>query len=194
MNTRSCQSPLEWPALLEYWLGELDPDSEARIEEHYLGCAQCSHRLEQLIALARDVRALTKRSGVNVIINDEFVRKLTADGLHVREYRLPHNGSVNCTVAPEDDIVVAYLEAPLDEVKQLAMAYIDDEGNSQLRLDDIPFTAANGSIVFSPSIDSLRALPATTLRVRLLAVDNYGDRTLGEYRFNHTPHTQQGAE
>jgi hypothetical protein len=32
-------------------------------------------------------------------------------------------------------------------------------------------------------------LPATTLRVRLLAVENNGERTLGEYRFNHTPAT-----
>ncbi|MBU1191159.1 MAG: hypothetical protein KKE76_05535 [Gammaproteobacteria bacterium] len=42
-------------------------------------------------------------------------------------------------------------------------------------------------MVFVSNIDELRALPAVTLRMRLLAVDAGGERTLGEYCFNHTP-------
>ncbi|MCW8808224.1 MAG: zf-HC2 domain-containing protein [Rhodanobacter sp.] len=194
MSTASCQSPLEWHALLAYRLGELDPDSEARIEEHYLGCAGCSQRLEQLIALAREVRALARTSGVNSVINHHFVRRLSERGLQVREYRVPRNGSVNCTVAPDDDFVVARLEAPLGGVTRLDLIDLDHDGLTAMRHEDIPFVADDGGVVISPSIEFLRSLPATTLRMRLLAVDASGERTLGEYTFNHSPYPPPGAQ
>lgn len=40
----------------------------------------------------------------------------------------------------------------------------------------------------------LRALPAATFRVRLLAVDERGERTLGDYTFNHTPCASQNRQ
>jgi hypothetical protein len=187
MKTSICQSPLEWPTLLAYWLGELDPDSEARTEEHYLGCALCSQRLDELNALAQGVRAVAQASGVNAVVDEPFVRRLAERGLHVREYRVPQNGSVNCTVAPGDDFVVARLEAPLTGVTRLDLVEVYPGGMGEVRHEDIPFVAESGSVVISTRIDALRALPATTLRMRLLAVDNDGERTIGEYTFNHTP-------
>ena len=187
MNTTSCQSPLEWDSLLAYWLGEQDADSEAHTEEHYLGCARCSRRLEKLAALAQGVRTLAQASGVSAVIDEPFVRRLTERGLRVREYRVPLNGSVNCTVTPEDDFVVARLEAPLDGVTRLDMVDVYSGGTSEIRHEDIPFIAESGSVVFSTRIAALRALPVTTMRIRLLAVDNNGERTIGEYTFNHTP-------
>lgn len=185
----TCQSPLAWDTLLAYWLGELDPDSEARTEEHYLGCDACSHRLEQLTTLARELRALMRRSGVNLFIDDRFVRRLVEQGLKVREYRVPLNGSVNCTIAPEDDFVIARLEAPLEDVQRLDMISLYSVGSGEIRHEDIPFVAESGHVVFAAPIDTLRAMPVSTLHVRLLAVDDKGERLLGEYRFNHTPYS-----
>lgn len=185
MNIPSCQTPLAWDTLLAYWLGELDTGREAQVEEHYLGCASCSRRLQQLMALAQEVCDLTRTSSVNVVINEQFVQRLVEQGMQVREYRVARNGAVNCAVAPEDDFVVAYLEAPLEDVQQLDMVYLDDGGEGSMRLHDIPFTAASGRVVFSTRIDSLRALPTTSLRVRLLAIDNNGERAIGDYTFHH---------
>ncbi|MDT8383310.1 MAG: zf-HC2 domain-containing protein [Gammaproteobacteria bacterium] len=187
MKSSDCQSPVVWDSLLAYWLGELDAEREAQVEEHYLGCEPCSRRLQQLVALAQQVRDLTRTSGVSVVINEPFVQRLVEQGMHVREYYVPLNGAVNCTVAPEDDFVVAYLKAPLEGVQQLDMIYLDgdDDNESGMRLHDIPFTADSGTVVFSTGIDALRALPTTTLRVRLLAIDNNGERSIGDYTFNH---------
>lgn len=193
MSTASCQSPLEWHVLLAYRLGELDPDSEARIEEHYLGCARCSHRLDQLTALGREVRTLARTSGVSAVINGHFVRRLSERGLQVREYRVPRNGSVNCTVAPDDDFLVAQLEAPLGGVTRLDLIDVDRDGNPAMRHEDIPFNAEAGGVVIATCIDAVRSLPATTLRMRLVAVDATGERILGDYVFNHTPYPPQGA-
>lgn len=189
MTRPSCQSPLTWDTLLAYWLGELESDNAEQIEEHYLGCAQCSQRLEQLVSLADGVHALARTSGVDMVINDEFVQRLRQDGLSVREYRVPLNGSVNCTVTPEDDFVVGHLEAPLSGVQRIDMLTIDDDGNADTRQQDIPFIADSGGVVLALGIDKLRAMPATALHVRLLAVDDQSEHTLGDYTFNHTPYT-----
>jgi hypothetical protein len=193
-NSASCQTPLEWDSLLAYWLGELEPEHEAHMEEHYLGCALCSQRLELIIALAREVRELIKINGVNMVITDHFARRLMARGLKVREYRIPVNGSVNCTVTNDDNFVLGRLEAPLDEVKRLDLAYIDSEGKVEARLEDIPFVPESGAVVFSTRIEALRALPACALRVRLLDVTDNSERSLGEYTFNHTPGAPPHAE
>jgi hypothetical protein len=186
-NAESCRSPLGWDSLLAYWLGELEPENEAHTEEHYLGCATCSRRLELLTELARDVRELIKINGVNMVITDHFLRRLVAHGFKVREYRIPVNGSVNCTVTSDDDFVLGRLEASLDEVQRLDLAYVDSEGKTDMRLEDIPFIPESGAVVFSTRIDALRALPACAIRVRLLDVAGNSERTLGEYTFNHTP-------
>lgn len=188
MTYPSCPSPLSWDTLLAYWLGELDADNEARTEEHYLGCAECSDRLAWLISLGGEVRALMRISGVNMVLNKQLVHRFSEHGLHLREYHVPRNGSVNCTVMPEDDMVVAYLEASLSDVKRLDLVYLDEEGQPQQRLEDIPFSADSSTVVYSTRIDDLRALPATTVQVRLLAIDQGSERVLGDYAFKHTPY------
>lgn len=187
MNGPSCASPLPWDTLIGYWLGELAPAAEEDVEQHYLGCAQCSQRLEHLTTVGRGIRAVARTSGVDMIIMDEFVRRLTQDGSRVREYRLPPGGSVNCTAAPEDDFVVGRLEAPLAGVQRVDMLTLDAEGNTQRRQQDVPFVAASGGVVIAPGIASLRTV-AFSLRLRLVAVDEHGDHPLGDYTFNHTPY------
>lgn len=189
MSLASCQEPLGWDTLLAYWLGELEPGDEAQIEEHYLGCGQCSRRLEQLAALVRDVGTLARTSGVNMIVDEPFVDRLRDAGLQVREYRVALNGSVNCTVTPEDDFVVGRLEAPLAGVRRVDMLSQFSFSDAEQRQEDIPFVAGSGGVVIAPSIEALRAMPTSVLRIRLLAIDDQGERTLGEYTFNHTAQT-----
>jgi hypothetical protein len=188
MTDPSCTAPIPWDTLFAYWLGELEPDSAEQVEEHYLGCAQCSQRLEQAAALARGIRDLARRSSVNMVVDDGFVSRLREEGRQVREYRLTPNGSVNCTVTAEDDFVVGRLEAPLTGVQRIDMVTRFSFTDADQRQEDIPFVADSGVVVVSPSIDALRAMPASSLRVQLLAVDNQGERIIGEYTFNHTPH------
>ncbi|MEJ2361214.1 MAG: hypothetical protein P8Z75_07275 [Gammaproteobacteria bacterium] len=188
MTTVSCQSPLAWDELLAYWLGELDNDNAAHIEEHYLGCAQCSRRLEQLAALAQGIGELARSSGVNMVIDDSFVAQLRKDGLQVREYRVPPNGSVNCTITPEDNFVVGRLEVPLAGVQRIDLLSRFSFDEKETRLEDVPFVADSDGVLFAPPVEAIRAMPASSLRLRLLAVDETGERMLAEYTFNHTPH------
>lgn len=192
MNTPSCSSPLDWPTLLAYWLGEQDPATEARTEEHYLGCELCSRRLEELASLAQGVRAVVQSGAFNAILTEHFVQKQQECGHHVRAYHVPRNGSVNCTIAPEDDIVVAHLEAPLADIARLDLVFAGPDGAFEIRREDIPFIPERGKVLIATSTALLRTLPKATVRVRLLAVDDHGERAIGDYTFNHTPYAEAG--
>ena len=182
-----CATPLDRQTLLAYWLGELDPEAEAGVEQHYLGCGQCSARSQELAAIANGVRALVQDGRITAVVTEPFVHRLLQRGLRVRQYRVPRNGSVHCTVAAEDDFVVARLEAPLEDVQRVDLESSDPEGGAAQRLEDIPFVADSGGVVLSTSLGLLHALPECSLRVRLLAMDGGSERTLGEYTFHHTP-------
>ena len=185
--TRPCQSPVPLATLVEYWLGELDSAREAELDEHLLGCGHCSAALQALVDLGDGIRALVRAGAVRAVVSDAFVQQLAAAGLKVREYRVALNSSVNCTVAPTDDIMISRLRAPLAGVERLDMDLLGPEGEDRERLADIPFDPAAGEVIFTHQIAGIRALPATTLRIRLLAVAPGSEQMLGEYTFNHTP-------
>jgi hypothetical protein len=56
------------------------------------------------------------------------------------------------------------------------------------RLRDVPFDAPAGEVVIAERMEVMRALPASTVRMRLLAMAPSGERLVGEYTFHHTPH------
>jgi len=194
MSTPSCSSPLDWPTLLAYWLGEQDPATEARTEEHYLGCEPCSRRLEELASLAQGVRAVIQSGAFNAVLTEHFVQLQKEHGRHVRTYHVPRNGSVNCTVAPEDDLVVAQLDAPLADIARLDLIFTGPDGAFELRREDIPFIPESGNVLIATSTAILHALPASTVRIRLLSVGDRDERVIGDYTFNHTPHAEPGPQ
>lgn len=110
-------------------------------------------------------------------------------GLRVREYRVPCTGSGHCTVAPDDDVLIARLVAALAGVARLDLVVADECDAAPMRRPDIPFRADAGEVVLVPPIERIRALPASTSRMQLLAVDGGRERVLGEYSFIHRPWT-----
>ena len=91
-------------------------------------------------------------------ISVPFLEALKRQGLRIREYRVPAGGR----------------------------AEVGGEASEQ-RVEDVPFDPAAGEVLFLPSAAALRKRPVHTVRVRLVAVDEAGERALGEYTFAHTP-------
>jgi hypothetical protein len=187
VSAPACSRPLDLAVLIDYWLGDLAPDEEERGEEHLLGCASCSDRLRDLVALTGGVRSLTNFGVVRAVVTSAFLDRLIGDGLRVREYRLAPGGSVQCTVTPSDDLVAARLAADLRGVERIDLVRCDAEGREENRLKDIPVSASAQEVVLLERIDRIRALPACVQRVKLVASDADGERLLAEYTFIHTP-------
>ncbi len=187
MNTSSCTSPLDFFALVDYWLAELAPADEERVEEHLLGCATCSERLWGLADLAEGIGTLVRKGVVRGVVTSGFLERVAKEGLRVREYRVPPGGSVQCTVTAEDDLLVARLVAELRGVSRVDIAICDAAGREQERLRDVPLSPSTEEVVFLQRIKSVRTLPAYVRCLKLLAVEPERERLLGEYTFIHTP-------
>ena len=190
MTGTRCASPIEFETLVAYWLGELPLPAEAIVEEHIFGCAYCTRQLEDLTALAFGVRAAVRNGATPAAITSPFLEFMRQQGMRVREYVLAPGERVNCTIRAEDDAVVSRLQVPLAGVKRVdALQSLDlGEGRvQQWRLEDVPFDPVAGEVLSLPSAAELKKMPAHTFRVQLVAVDDGGERPLGEYTFAHTP-------
>jgi hypothetical protein len=176
----------DFETLVRYWLGELDANAGAGVDEHLLGCGRCGREFDAVVALAGGIREAFARGTLHAFVAEDFARRLDEDGARVREYRVPRDGSVNCTVLPEDRFVVARMEASLEGVARVD-AILDVGGQSQA-FRDIPFDAAHGAVVLVSRTATLREMPSHQARFRLVAVEGATERELGTYTFNHTRH------
>jgi len=179
---------LSFDMLLDYWLSDTDASATDAVDEHLMHCDVCGAALDELIALGDGIRAAFAAGGVPAVLSGPFVERLRHGGMRIREYRLPHNGSVNCTVAPDDDLLVTRLQAPLQEVRRLdALAQLSVAPGVHHRLEDIPFDPQTGEVIFAAKLADIRQLPAHDMEVTLLAVESDGTREVGRYVFHHRP-------
>jgi hypothetical protein len=80
-----------------------------------------------------------------------------------------------------DDFVVSRLSAPLQGVRRLDL--ITTAG----RFEDVPFDAEAGEVLVCPAPALLKKKGAYTHHMRLVAVEDEGERVLGDYAFSHSP-------
>ena len=182
----NCTVPLQ--DAVAYWLGELDAAAEQRFEEHFFACEACTARLHDVASLSRAIRHELLHGGFAFVLPPAFIRRAKEAGLRVREYSLEPGTSVDCTVTPDDDLVAAYLNAPLRGVRQLDVV-VDDPILGHARLRDVAFDPDAPGVAAVPSVAFLRTLRQHEQRVQLVAVDGAEERVLGDYTFKHYPST-----
>jgi hypothetical protein len=172
---------------MDYWLAALPSAAEEAVEQHLMTCDDCGDRLREVIALAEGLRALARSGALQVVISDHFVKRAAETGLQVREYAPAPGGAVQCTVAADDDLLVARLTLDLTTASRVDLSWCDQQGVEHQRMADIPIRADAGSVICQQSITWAKASPSATMVARLLGVDEKGDeRLLGEYTFHHT--------
>ena len=176
---------IDFERLVAWWLGEAEDE---QLEEHCFACAQCAGRLEWLAALSDGVRAAVQGGRVGLFVSGRFVEALAQAGMRLREYRLDPGGSVNCTIRADEDAVVSRIRAPLAGVKRvdaLRRVSVGAVEEPEERVADVPFDPAAGEVLFVPTASRLKSMPSHTMKVRLVAVDEAGERLLGDYTFLH---------
>jgi len=171
----------EFATLVDYWFGDLPREEEEKFEEHLFGCDECAEKLADLVALGGAVQAAWREGAVRAVISHALFDAMKDQGLRLREYALSPGGSVQCTIAATDDFVVSRLSAPLGGVRRVDL--VTDAG----RLSDVPFDAAAGEVLMCPAPAALKRRGKFTQHVSLVAVEEAGERVLGEYTFEHSP-------
>jgi hypothetical protein len=186
-RSSGCAEPIDPAVLMDYWCAALSPASEDTVEQHLMTCDECGDRLREIIALADGLRTLARSGSLQVIVTEQFVTHAADTGLRVREYAPPRGASIQCTVAADDDLLVARLAADLSTAARVDLAWCDLRGIEHQRMVDIPVRPDTGTVICQQSITWAKASPTATMIARLLAVDERGDqRLLGEYTFHHT--------
>jgi putative zinc finger protein len=182
-----CSNPIATETLMDYWLGLLSSTDEDAIEQHLMTCDPCGDRLRQVISLSEGLRTLARSGSLMVVVSDRFVKHAVETGLRVREYAPARGESIPCTVAADDDMLVARLAVDLTTASRVDLSWCDPRGVEHQRMADVPIDAEAGSVICQQSITWGKASPSMTLTARLLAVNEMGEEhLLGEYTFNHT--------
>lgn len=183
--TRTAPHP-DWQALVDYWLGDTDAAATEAIDEHLLRCDECGAVFDEIVALARGVRDAFSHGLVPSVITPGLVARVKASGRHVREYAVPAGGGVQCAVAPDDELLVSRLQAPLAGVRRLdALISVSLAPSEEQRLQDLPFDAEAGELLLAHKLAEVRRLPSHDVTLRLLSVDDAGEREIARYTFRH---------
>jgi len=184
----ACKQPFSAAQLIEYWFDELGDERAVAVEEHLFSCASCTAQLEHIVSLGAATRELMRQGKVAVTLTPDSLDRLRATGLRLRDYHVDPGGSVNCTIAPEDDLVVSHLRAPLAGVRNLDLVLDDAAVEWHVRVPDIGFDPTSDEVVVILKAEELRKMHQATQSMRLFAIDETGERLLGEYVFHHTRH------
>lgn len=183
---RDCARPLSDRVLLEWWVGELSIHDRRGVDEHLLSCDSCSSRARVLDALAQGVSGLVRSGHIQAVVPAGVVEQMRQEGRRVREYRVPAGGGVQCTLAPDDEFLVARLQARVDPETRVDILLSIDDG-PEFRVSDVPCFSGADEVIVALPVDEIGARPAHVERIRLVAVAGEGERLIGEYTFNHTP-------
>lgn len=181
-----CRTPLELPALVDYWFGELSEAAAERVEEHLFACDGCGSELRALVSLGDGVRRLAHRGAVSMVVTPSFLEATSRAGLRTREYAVSPGGRVACTVTATDDLLISRMRADFTGVSRLDVL-ARAEGQPEARIEDIPIRQDAEELIVAQSMPWVRALGPTLLRFRLVARDGSAERVLGDYTFEHTP-------
>jgi len=113
---------------MDYWLAALPSADEEAVELHLMTCDGCGDRLREVIAMAEGLRALARSGSLQVVISDQFVKHAAETGLRVREYAPPRGEGVQCTVAADDDLLVARLALDVTTASRVDVSWCDLRG------------------------------------------------------------------
>ena len=185
MRPDRCPRPIPFAALVDYWVDDRPPADPSDLEEHLLGCAECSSGLEAVAAIGEAVARLGREGRLHGGLAPSLLDRLERDGRVIRRYRAADGGHIHCTAGADDDLVVLELAADFSDVDRVDLIHLGADGTLLRRVPALPVIAGREVVWASPG-DVIRSLPTCVMFVRLMAVKPEGERQVGEYTLHHT--------
>ncbi len=183
----TCPTAEEW---IDYNLGELPASREQELEEHLFVCPHCPARAETLQALGLGIARAVAGGKLGVAVTTPLLEHAAGKGSKVRIYEVPAGGMVQCTVAPQDEFVVARFKGPFGDRQGVRVEIQEhDHASGEIRkwhMEDVPVDPGRGEVVLFYPVDMLRIARRGTWTVSIPEV--------GVYTLDHTPWEQLTPE
>jgi hypothetical protein len=184
----SCKVTLE--RLMSYRFGDLLPAEEEALEEHVFECADCAPRVSWLVSLDTAVRDAFARGELSFSASALTVAKAQSLGLKVRTYAIAPGGSVACTAAPEDDLLVTRLRIDVPNAQSLDLlsettTLATGERHAGTRRD-VPIDHSTGEAIFLFSAREVRSFPRSLWKLHA-TIDDGTRKHTALYTMDHTP-------
>jgi hypothetical protein len=163
-------------------LGELPVEEAVVVEEHVLGCTGCAAVLERLLELGERIGEVTRHGEAFLLAGRPLVDQLQAEGMITRRYEMGPGGEVSCTVDARDIYTCMCLKLDARALRRIDLIY--EAPSARYRVEDLPF--GPDEVVFVQPATYIRTLPTERKTIRLMAVDDEGERAVATYVLNHT--------
>jgi hypothetical protein len=142
-----CQSPLSWSDLVAYWAHDESalPDAALlALEEHLMGCAQCSAESERIAQLTEAFRTI-----LPPVLRAEQVSELRSQGLAILDNPMAPGDSREVPFPRETDIVLHRLGGlALSRATRVSFS-LSVLGSDQVLVDlpAVPFDRESGEVL-----------------------------------------------
>lgn len=174
---------LTFEDLIGYVAGELaEPDASA-LEGHLFSCADCAGRASEVDALVRGIRSAFRSAEVGGFVTDEILNRLAREGARLRTFVLSPGAVVPCAVWEDDELMVLRLRGELAGAGEVALS--QHVGGTEVSRATTQAITSRGEIIFVAPAASIRDLPIVDIELRLSAVTDEGERTVGSYTLAH---------
>ena len=139
----SCDSPLSWETLVDWWARDLDEARAAEVEEHLFGCEACTAMADQVSATTETLRTM-----VPPVVRPERLQSLARAGMRIVENPI-EPGETSDFHFPKDAELAVHVLRGLSfepgarvEVTLRSIA----SGGVLGHVDDAPFDATRGVV------------------------------------------------
>jgi hypothetical protein len=163
----SCSEPLDLAILVDYWFGDLDGPDLDRVEEHLLECDACGSVLRSLVATGDGVRRLAVQGAFGVVVSPSFLETASRQGLACAStaFRLEVGSSARSPRTTTSSSATCKGTSAASRVLDLVVQF---EDGPEHRSWTCSLRVLGGSDRGAGDA-ALRALPSSTMRMRLLA-------------------------
>ena len=172
--------PIEWSVLVDYWANDLVLEEQDALEEHLLGCAECSRLSERVAAVTESIRGL-----IPPLISQQTLTQLRARGLRVVENpMLP--GERRAVVFPREADILLHRLGGLrlkDAARVRFTMRVESSGEVLNETQDVPFERERGEVLIACQ-KHFATMPADTV-AEVRVVDPAGVEHLVMYTILH---------
>jgi hypothetical protein len=142
----ACSTAASWENLVDYWARDLDGAALEQLEEHLLGCSECTTRSAQVAAITERIRSF-----IPPVVDRETVGKLRARGLRIVENPVARGERKVCVFPQGVDILLHRLGGLMLENATEVRVRVLVESTEAVLMDfpEAPFDPASGEVLIA---------------------------------------------